>query len=172
VAVRGTIFVDAFAGPGLSPVRTTLKPSHTASLFAPEGDPDPAQVEFLKGSPRVALEITNPFNTYIFIERDAKRIAELTALATEYSDRRNIRVEKADANDALLAWLSSGIAWKRHRAVAFLDPFGVQVPWSTIEALAKTKAIEVIINFPLGMAIQRLLTKSGRVAPRLESFLG
>jgi len=46
--LRGTIFVDAFAGPGLSPVRTNLKPSDTASLFA-EGDPDPAQVEFLKG---------------------------------------------------------------------------------------------------------------------------
>jgi hypothetical protein len=42
--LRGTIFVDAFAGPGLSPVRTKLKPSDTASLFAAEGDPDPAQV--------------------------------------------------------------------------------------------------------------------------------
>ncbi len=39
----------------------------------------------------------------------------------------------------------------------------MQVPWSTIEALAKTKAIEIIINFPLGMAIQRLLTKSGDI---------
>ena len=27
--------------------------------------------------------------------------------------------------------------------MVFLDPFGMQVPWSTIEALAKTKAIEV-----------------------------
>ena len=41
--------------------------------------------------------------------------------------------------------------------MVFLDPFGMQVPWSTIEALAKTKAMELIINFPLGMAIQRLL---------------
>jgi three-Cys-motif partner protein len=52
----------------------------------------------------------------------------------------------------------------------------MQVPWSTIETLAKTKAIEVIINFPLGMAIQRMLTKSGDIPPgwqmSLDTFFG
>jgi three-Cys-motif partner protein len=52
----------------------------------------------------------------------------------------------------------------------------MQVPWSTIEALAKTKAIEIIINFPLGMAIQRLLTKSGDIPQdwqvSLDTFFG
>jgi three-Cys-motif partner protein len=69
-----------------------------------------------------------------------------------------------------------GIDWTRHRAVVFLDPFGMQVPWSTIETLAKTKAIEVIINFPLGMAIQRLLTRSGDIPlgwqMSLDTFFG
>jgi three-Cys-motif partner protein len=48
----------------------------------------------------------------------------------------------------------------------------MQVPWSTIEALGKTKAIEVIINFPLGMAIQRLLTKSGEIPEGWQISLG
>jgi three-Cys-motif partner protein len=52
----------------------------------------------------------------------------------------------------------------------------MQVPWSTIEVLAKTGAIEVIINFPLGMAIQRLLTKSGAIPQgwqiSLDAFFG
>jgi three-Cys-motif partner protein len=60
--------------------------------------------------------------------------------------------------------------------VVFLDPFGMQVPWLTIEALARTGAVEVIINFPLGMAIQRLLTKSGEIPPgwqiSLDTFFG
>jgi three-Cys-motif partner protein len=60
--------------------------------------------------------------------------------------------------------------------VVFLDPFGMQVPWSTLEALAKTKAIEVLINFPLGMAIQRLLTRSGEIPEgwqmSLDTFFG
>ena len=80
-----------------------------------------------------------------------------------------------DANAVLQAWLASGVDWKHHRAVVFLDPYGMQVPWSTIELLASTKAIEAIINFP-GMAVQRLLTKSGDIPERwqmlLDAFFG
>ena len=48
---------------------------------------------------------------------------------------------------------------EKNRAVVFLDPFGMQVPWSTLESLGSTKAIEVFLNFPVGMAIQRLLPR-------------
>jgi three-Cys-motif partner protein len=139
-------------------------------------DSDAAEVEFLKGSPRVALDIANPFNFYIFVERDGQRIAELKGLKAEYAITRDVTVHEGDANAALLSWLASGIDWRHYRAVVFLDPFGMQVPWSTIEALAKTKAIEIIINFPLGMAIQRLLTKSGDIPQdwqvSLDTFFG
>jgi three-Cys-motif partner protein len=174
--LRGTIFVDAFAGPGLSRVRTNPKTDAPAGLFATDADSDNAEIEFLKGSPRVALDIENPFSAYVFIDNDKKRIAELNALKVEYGTSRDITVQEGDANVGLQNWLASGIDWKRHRAVVFLDPFGMQVPWSTIEALAKTKAIEVIVNFPLGMAIQRLLTKSGDIPKgwqiSLDTFFG
>jgi hypothetical protein len=39
------------------------------------------------------------------------------------------------------------------------------MPWSTIEALAKTGATEVMINFPMDMAIRRMMPKSGDVPP-------
>lgn len=81
--LRGTIFVDAFAGPGQFRVRTQEKASEPHGLFGP--DPDAAEVEYLKGSPRVALDIANPFNSYIFVERDAQRIAELKGLKGEYA---------------------------------------------------------------------------------------
>ena len=159
--LRGTIFVDAFAGPGLSRVRTKQHSKEPPGLFGPDSESDPAEVEFLKGSPRVALELKNPFSSYIFVERDPQRIVELNGLKGEYAS--SISVREDDANVALQEWLTSGIDWKHYRAVVFLDPFGMQVPWTTIEALARTKAIEVIINFPLGMAIQRLLIKSGDI---------
>jgi three-Cys-motif partner protein len=161
--LRGTIFVDAFAGPGLSRVRTKPKTDESPGLFAADAESDRAEIEFLKGSPRVALDLVNPFSAYVFVDNDPKRIAELKALKTEYAATRTIIVQEGDANAALQAWLASGIDWKSHRAVVFLDPFGMQVPWSTVDALAKTKAVEVIVNFPLGMAIQRLLTKSGDI---------
>jgi three-Cys-motif partner protein len=161
--LRGTIFVDAFAGPGLSRVRTKERTAEQPGLFGPDPESDTAEVEYLKGSPRVALDIANPFSSYIFVERDAQRIGELKGLKDEYAATRSISIQEGDANAVLESWLASGVDWQRHRAVVFLDPFGMQVPWSTIEALAKTGAIEVIINFPLGMAIQRMLTKSGDI---------
>lgn len=174
--LRGTIFVDAFAGPGLFRVRAKEKAAEPPGLFGPDPESDAAEVEFLKGSPRVALDIANPFNFYIFIERDAQRIAELKGLEAEYAVMRDVTVYEGDANAALQSWLASDIDWQHYRAVVFLDPFGMQVPWSTIEALAKTKAIEIIINFPLGMAIQRLLTKSGDIPQdwqvSLDTFFG
>jgi three-Cys-motif partner protein len=100
----------------------------------------------------------------------------LKAIKAAYGAKRVITIQEGDANTALEAWLSSGIDWKHHRAVVFLDPFGMQVPWSTIEMVARTKAVEVMINFPLGMAIQRLLTRSGEIPPgwqiSLDAFFG
>jgi three-Cys-motif partner protein len=174
--LRGTFYVDAFAGPGLSRIRTKSKASEPPGLFGPDPESDAAETEFLKGSPRVALDIANPFGSHLFVERAPQRIAELQAIKAEYADRRRIKVQEGDANAALQAWSASGIDWQHHRGVVFLDPFGMQVPWSTIEALAKTKAIEVLINFPLGMAIQRLLTRSGEIPEgwqmSLDTFFG
>jgi three-Cys-motif partner protein len=174
--LHGTLYVDAFAGPGLSSIRAKSKASEPPGLFGPDPESDQAEAEFLKGSPRVALDITNPFTSYLFVERDPQRIVELQNIKTEYGDKRRIMVLEADANAALKAWLASGINWQHYRAVVFLDPFGMQVPWSTIETLAKTKAIEAIINFPLGMAIQRLLTRSGEIPEgwqvSLDTFFG
>ena len=52
----------------------------------------------------------------------------------------------------------------------------MQVPWDTIEKISETKAIEIFINFPVGMAIQRLLKRSGRFTPeegnKLDQYFG
>ena len=105
-----------------------------------------------------------------------QRVAELKRLVAEYENKRSINVREDDANVALRDWLASGIDWRSHRAVVFLDPFGMQVPWSIVEALAATKAIEVLINFPFGMAINRLLARSGEIDPgwqtSLDTFFG
>ena len=39
----------------------------------------------------------------------------------------------------------------------FLDPFGMQVAWDTIQSIASTKAIDLWYLFPLGMGMNRLL---------------
>ena len=58
----------------------------------------------------------------------------------------------------------------------FLDPYGMQVEWSTIEAIAATKAIDLWMLFPLGVGVNRLLTRSGDIPAswrdRLDKLLG
>jgi three-Cys-motif partner protein len=66
--------------------------------------------------------------------------------------------------------------WRFHRAVLFLDPYGMQVEWKTIEAVAATKAIDLWVLFPLGIGVNRLLTRSGDIPTawrqRLDTLLG
>ena len=172
---KGTIYIDAFAGPGRAKLRSrdAVAQDNYATLFdliEPTADIEEV-VEFVEGSPRVALDLGDPFSRYIFVERDPERVIELESLQREYGGARNIEIRKGDANAEIRAVLNSGIDWRSHRCVVFLDPFGMHVPWATIEALGKTAAVEVIVNFPMGMAIQRLLVRSGDISPGWQSAL-
>lgn len=172
------IYVDAFAGPGLSEVRSKPREaSEQHGLLFDDQTSDPIEQEavFLKGSPRVALEITNPFDRYIFIEKSSERISELESLRNEYARSRNIEIRQGDAN-TVLEEIVPRFNKSKNRGYVFLDPFGVQVPWKTIERIAQTKAVEVLINFPLGMALRRMMPNSGDVPDgwsiTLEAFFG
>ncbi len=118
----------------------------------------------IDGSPRVALGIEPPFSQYVFVERDPVRASALRRLETEFRGRRNVRIYEKDCNEYLREKLieNASVNWRRWRGIVLLDPFGMQVPWSTVQGLAATKALEVVINFPVGMAIQRLLRVTGK----------
>ena len=73
-----------------------------------------------------------------------------------------VHIRRRDCNTYLRELIQNMSGqWNQWRGVVFLDPFGMQVPWDTITKLGATGAIEVLINFPVGMAIQRLLKRSG-----------
>ena len=111
----------------------------------------------------VALQIERPFSDYVFIELNKERVKQLKQLALEAGKNGpKVHVRQRDCNEYLTEFLhESRGRWRNWRGVIFLDPFGMQVPWSTIAEIGKTGAIEVFINFPVGMAIQRLLKKNG-----------
>jgi three-Cys-motif partner protein len=167
-----TVYVDAFAAGGRAVVRQQDHDDPTIHLDlgdeAREGDAR----EVIDGSPQVALDINPPFNQYVFIEMDERRLADLRKLEVAYKGRRNIAVRAGDCNEylttRLLKTLAANGLW---RGVVFLDPFGMHVPWSTIEQLAKTAHVEVFLNFPVGMAIQRLLPRSGRFTEKRRAKL-
>ena len=77
-----------------------------------------------------------------------------------------------DANTELKAWCAKR-DWSKERAVVFLDPYGMQVEWSTVERLAATKGVDLWYLFP---AIARLLRRDGNIPEawkeRLDALFG
>lgn len=172
----GFVYIDAFAGPGRHEVRHKEGTQRLQNLLlsvATFSQQDEGQSKFIEGSPRIALEIKFPFSWYVFIEKHPARVADLQDLQKEYRETRNIVVRQSDCNGYLLEKLvhNPKIDWASWRAVVFLDPFGMQVPWSTLAALGQTKAIEVFLNFPVGMAIQRLLLRAGQFTAKKREKL-
>lgn len=173
----GYIYFDAFAGAGTAELRKRKRSVSDDDLFEHSQRDDPDVREYIDGSPRIALGIEHPFKRYIFVEADADRATQLEKLQDEFP-KLSIRVIKGDANVALRRCLveNQRVNWRKWRGVVFLDPFGLQVPWSTIDGLGRTRALEVIINFPVGTAIQRLLPNNRlpteKIRHRLESYFG
>ena len=153
-----TIYFDAFAGGGRAKVRGAPKSAAQDYDLWGKVDEAPEQIEFVHGSPRRALGIPNPFYSYIFVDADPKRVEMLQALKVEYQDTRRIHVRAGTADEQIAWMLSHKPNARSHRGVAFLDPFGAHLKWDSIQDLATTKVFEVIINFPLHMCLNRLMT--------------
>lgn len=134
------LYIDAFAGTG------SIEP----------GDQDPDQenrLAFIDGSARIALDIVEkPFDELIFIEKDEAKCSKLESLKAEYPNR-NIVIQTDDANNSLRALRKD---WSEWRGVLFLDPFGAQVDWSTLEAIAEYKALDIWILFPTSTLVRML----------------
>lgn len=169
-----TYYVDAFAGTGRrsSPV---AEDRAEGSLF--EDALEDADANSLKeGSAYVALRQEQPFDRYVFVDRSPEHAANLGKLREEFPGLASrISIEVADANTFLQRWCRN-TNWRGNRAVVFLDPYGMQVDWTTIEAIAQTKAIDLWLLFPLGQAVNRLLTRrcvpEGAHAERLTRLFG
>ncbi len=160
-----TYYVDAFAGTGH---RIDNEQPLDQCLF---GDSD--ALEFQKGSAVIALETEPPFDHYIFVDKKTEHIDELNALKQNYSSI-DIKIVKEDANLYLNNWCKC-MNWRTSRAVAFLDPYGAQVDWETIKCIAATEAIDLWLLFPLGQAVNRMLTQKmpdPSWANRLDRFFG
>jgi len=165
-------YIDAFAGTGY---RTLKQTEDRSELLFPEFIEQDSQ-GFLEGSARIALQVTPRFDRYIFIERDPQRFAELHELTGEFPTvASDIVLINAEAN-AYLQDLCLNRKWQAHRAVLFLDPFGMEVNWKTIAAIGATNAIDLWMLFPVGVAVNRLLTRDGKITKgwrnRLDAMFG
>jgi three-Cys-motif partner protein len=137
-----------------------------------------------KGSPIIGaakriLEIDSPrsFDLYYFVEKE-KEFAELLHKVTidAFPDKK-IFIANTDCNEKIKS-LSTFLLSKKgrsYKSLAYIDPFGMQLDWSSLETLQK-HSVDVWILVPTGMGVNRLLKKDGNISDawlsRLEKFLG
>jgi three-Cys-motif partner protein len=135
----GAIYLDAFAGEGAGRDRIT-------------------DLEF-DGSARIAAAASASngsgfqFSHLRFVELNAARAREIRDEFTTDFPGRDIKVLDGDCNveiPALLRRMPADLAW--HPTFAFLDPFGIELSWDTIRALAdhkrsKTYKVELFLLF-------------------------
>lgn len=156
-------YIDAFAGTGY-----VSQNDDDSQSFLPEFSESDVK-DFFEGSARIALQIDDPFDSYIFIEKDRNKVSELENLKREFPQLADkIKSVNQEANEFIMNLCSKDWLKTNRRAVMFLDPYGMQVKWETIEAIAKTKAIDLWILFPLGVAVNRLLRNDGQISEKVK----
>lgn len=167
-------YIDAFAGTGYRDIRGRVEAGETLRGLLPALE-EPEPQELLDGSVRRALGVVPRFDRYVFIERNPVRCAQLEKRRAESHGLADaIEIRNGDANVEIRELCAE--SWRSRRAVIFLDPYGMQVEWTTIEAIAATRAIDLWLLFPLGIGVNRLLTRSGEIPDpwrrRLDLLLG
>lgn len=145
IALRKTFdslwYIDAFAGTGSRTVRTQAK---DGDLFE---EPVAERVETRRGSAKIALDIEPHFDRLIFMDQKQAHCAALETLKSSYPGR-DIYVLNGNANEIIQSNIGR-VDWSSRRAIMFLDPYGMEVAWETLKAIAQTKAIDVWFLFPL-----------------------
>ena len=129
------IYVDGFAGEGVVRLRNG---------------------NIIEGSAQMALNVTHPFDRYIFIEKNKEKASRLSQMASAHPDKK-IYIINEDANKALSTFIRS-TKWEKSRAVFFLDPFATETEWKTLQLIAETRHSDVWFLFPFS-AVNRMLTK-------------
>ena len=141
-------YIDAFAGTGTRTIRTRVQ-----GFLEPPHD----RIEIRRGSAQIALDVKPSFDRYLFVETNPTYCEELKRLASRYP-KKEIVISQLDANEVIRKQ-AKWPGWKSARGVLFLDPYGMEVEWATLEAVARTEAIDVWFLFPLA-GLYRQATRS------------
>jgi three-Cys-motif partner protein len=164
-------YLKAYARIMNSQKRKWLKAFHYIDAFAGSGQARAKDEErYIEGSPLRALQCDPPFDCYWFIEMSPWRVEKLKSLQSQFPNRKVI-IRQGDCNQILREEIIPQITWgSNQRALIFLDPYGLQVEWTTVVALAKARTFDIFVNFPL-MAVTRILKRGQSPEPWAKDLL-
>jgi three-Cys-motif partner protein len=155
-SAKETHYIDPFAGCG-------------DCIISDSGYP-------IQGSPWRALNAIPQFSQYHFVEKKGILAAHLQKTIFDCGFN-NTHIYVGDCNDVIPREILPKIP-RDVPCFTFIDPYGLQLRWETMKALASHRRngkVELLILYPYDMAISRLFSlakKKPAIHCRLTSFYG
>lgn len=157
-------YFDAFAGSGTREEDVNVQNSTENDLFDEEVETIIKESTY-KGAAERTLNIDLDgfgFNYYYFVDKDERSLSKLEdkLKSTFPSKVGKMKFRPGDANERVLELVDFFSTHKNNAALVLLDPFGMQLDWTTVQALKSIEHIDLWILVPSGVIINRLLTKA------------
>lgn len=169
-----TIYFDGFAGCGDRGLSDNIKYNNN-NLFHTfkEYNIEEKDIIVYEGAAERVLNIENKFNYYYFIDSNKDSIDKLKNKLKNFENNDyKLEFRCCDANIQILK-LAEAMKTNNYAALVFLDPFGMQINWKSIEQLKDTRT-DMWILIPTGVIINRLLDRNMKLMyiDKLETFFG
>ncbi len=138
----------------------------------------PIDSTVIEGAAKKIVSIKEPkmFDTCYFVELDQRKANSLRESLHQIR-QSGVFVVEDDCNNKLqdMARFLKSDKGKKHKVLAFIDPCGMEVNWSSISCL-KGLAVDMWLLIPTGIGVNRLLKNDHIISEswwaKLESFYG
>ena len=163
------VYFDGFAGSGSRGEEEKADSSKT-SLF----DEYEVEEKLYQGAAERVLKLdVRGFDYYYFIERNPEALGQLKSKLEAIPSEGKLAFRSEDANVEIRNLAKGFKEHKELRGLVLLDPFGMQLDWSTLEQL-KGCNVDLWILLPSGVIINRLLDRKGKLLflDKLQKFFG
>lgn len=170
------LYFDGFSGCGSrSEEEKTQEHTNACETFGDELV-DGRELDVFQGAAERVLRLDESmpgFDFYYFIDKSEENLARLELKLANYPTKGLRQFRDGDAN---VHALQLGEALKRDthlKSLCLLDPFGMSIDWSTIEAISGN-SLDLWILLSSGIIANRLLNKNGELVhiDKMQSFFG
>lgn len=146
------VYSDLYAGSGFSKVKGTD--------------------EIYYGSPLLALGVDDPFDRYIFCERNEASLGALQQRTKRLFPNADVRFVVGDCNEKVhevMRWIPSG---SKVLCLCLVDPFDLSIKFSTIKSMA-SRRMDFLFTLALHMDGNRAAVYYARPSNhKIDHFLG
>ena len=168
------IYFDGFAGSGS---RNDNDSQHFSelllNLFKDECI-DEEELNTYKGAAERVLGIKQSgFDQYVFVDKYKTSSQQLEERLMPFAKEKNLVFKTSDANEQVITLAKAMHKSNSFASLVLLDPFGMQVDWTSIEQLKGTRT-DLWILIPTGVIVNRLLDRKCELThiDKLTSFFG